>query len=114
MRKFMLLCLLGFLVQYLQAQDFVTLTNGKVIEGEIIRDGFGTLRMTVDKGDHEETFQLFKYSIKSIKYDHFQRKITCSLLFGTSMVGARKTFGELCIEMDILMHMTITFITEDP
>lgn len=95
MKKCLLFCLFGLMMSVMQAQDVVTMTNGQVFEGEIVRDGFGTLTVTVDKGDHQETFQLFKHSVKSIKYDHFHRKITCSILFGRSMVGARNTFGDL-------------------
>ncbi len=98
MKKNILCFFFGLLAIAVHAQDVITLNNKKVLEGEIIRDGFGAITLQVEKNGVLQTFQLLKDQIRSIDYDHFQRRLSVGLTAGKSFYGARQSLADLFYE----------------
>jgi hypothetical protein len=98
MKKKLLFLVFGLLTLAMHAQDVVLLNNNKILEGEIIRDGFGAITIQVDKDGKLETFQLLKDQIRSINYDHFQRRLSIGLFAGRTLTGARQSLADVFYE----------------
>ncbi len=98
--KKLIFLLVIFMSANLLAQDQVILNSRDVIEGEILNDEFGAVKMVVTKDGINDTIQILKTQIKDIVYSPdavLNRPVTIGFAPALTFLGVRSQLNEVLV-----------------
>jgi hypothetical protein len=101
--KKLIFLLIIFMSANLIAQDQVILNSTDIIEGEILNDEFGAVKMVVTTDGVKDTIQILKTQIKKIVYSPdavFDRPVTIAFAPALTFLGVRSQLNDVLVKND--------------